>query len=590
MTNLREAARLDQAGKCSESEQIYQRALSQQNAAGPVLWNNVGNHYLICRQPEKARAYFEKVTRAVPLHLNANLQLARMEVAGGAFGSAETRLSKLLPGNGRDFDVLLLLGTAAARAGSVARAKEVLESALALRADDVTAMVEAGLANAATGDYPRAVFLLARAQAREPAQAAIALALARAAEDAGYYGDAAVAYDRYVSLAPGNTEARRDRARVYALSGRAQGIEELRSYVEAHTSDALGHFYLAQVTWKEDSDGALRELAEALRIDPRLAAAHSARGWLLHRLGRSEEALGHLRAAVKLRPDDYRARDQMGVVLLSLDRAREAEPELRRAAALAPRDPAVALHLGRALTELGSEEEGRKWLDAHERLRAGRQRDPRRESGMIDLAVMDPDGRRTRELERFRTMAASRPDDPLLHLHLAGLLLEDGQTDAALRAYKTLEGMNAEASIWVQAASRLLEAGWKDAAGSFYERAGLPADPLQSALQLAVAARYDESLALLRKGRIEGAEGRLLEAIVASLRGEAQSALERLTAIEAQWPDWGRARLVHGLLLREQKRGREAAAQLRQAAALGAGEDVTRCATLREWVSASCGR
>ncbi|MFN7939945.1 MAG: tetratricopeptide repeat protein [Bryobacteraceae bacterium] len=590
MTDLREAARLDQAGKCTESEPIYQRALSQPNAAGPVLWNNAGIHYLLCRQPDKARVYFEQVTKAVPAHLHANLQLARMEVESGAFAAAEVRLSKLLPGNPRDFDLLLLLGTAAARAGHVARAKQVLESALSLRADDVTAMVEAGLANAASGDYPRAVFLLARAQARAPSQPAIALALARAAEDAGYYGDAAVAYDRYLAVSPRNTEAYRDRARVYALSGRAQGVDELRRYTMAHPSDALGHFYLAQVVWKEDGDGALRELAEALRIDPRLAAAHSARAWLLHRLGRSEEALEHLRLAVSIRPEDFRALDQLGVVLLSLDRAKEAEPFLRKAAGLAPRDPAVALHLGRTLLELGNENEGRTWLEAHEKLRQGRQRDPRRDSGMIDLAVMDPAGRRARELERFRTMAASRPDDPLLQLHLAGLLLDDGQTDAAVLAYKSLEAMNGDAAIWVQAAGRLHEAGRSDVARSFYVRAGLPPDPLQAALQLALAARYDESLELLRKARIEGAEGRLLETIVVSLRGDSQSALERLRSIEAQWPDWGRARIVHALLLKEQKRPKEAAAQLRQAAALGAREDITRCATLREWVSGSCGQ
>ena len=46
------------------------------------------------------------------------------------------------------------------------------------------------------------MFLLARAQSRAPDQPGIALALARASEDAGYYGDAVLAYDRYLALAP----------------------------------------------------------------------------------------------------------------------------------------------------------------------------------------------------------------------------------------------------------------------------------------------------------------------------------------------------------------------------------------------------
>jgi len=590
LADLREAARLDQSGMCAEAETIYQQALSQTKAAGPVLWNNVGNHYLICRQPDKARPYFEKVIAASPAHVNANLALARLDIATGAYAQAEQRLSKLAAARRADFDLLLLWGTAAGRAGQPAKAKQILEDALRLRPDDLNAMVEAGLANAASGDYPRAVFLLARAQARAPNVPPIALALARAAEDAGYYGDAAVAYSRFLRLQPNNTEALRDRARVAALSGNKEAIAELRHYVHQHPSDALGHFYLAQVIWREDAEGALRELAEALRIHPKLAAAHSARAWLLHRLGNSAEALQHLQAAVKLRPDDHRALDQMGVVLLSLDRASDAEAALRKAARLAPKDPAVALHLGRALLELGRETEGRQWLETHQRIRAGRQRDPRREPGMIDLAVMDPAGQRTRELERFRAMAASRPDDPLLQANLAALLLDDGQTEAALQAYKTLAAMNASSEIWVKAAARLWEAGRHQEAGSFYQRAGLPADPVATAIQSALTARVSEATSLLRKSQLGGAEYSLLQVMILALNGDSKLAFDKLRTIETEWPDWGKARLVHGLLWKEQKRPKEAASQFQQAAALGAREDVTQCETLREWVSGSCGK
>ena len=96
--------------------------------------------------------------------------MARLELAGGGFERAERLLEKLMPANAGDFDVLFLLGRAAARAGHVARAREVLESALRLRPEDTGVMVEAGLANATSGDYPRAVFLLARARAQSPAQ------------------------------------------------------------------------------------------------------------------------------------------------------------------------------------------------------------------------------------------------------------------------------------------------------------------------------------------------------------------------------------------------------------------------------------
>jgi len=52
---LRQAARLDAAHKCSEAERFYEQALAQ----GPpslALLNNLGNHYVLCGDVEKALA------------------------------------------------------------------------------------------------------------------------------------------------------------------------------------------------------------------------------------------------------------------------------------------------------------------------------------------------------------------------------------------------------------------------------------------------------------------------------------------------------------------------------------------------------
>jgi Flp pilus assembly protein TadD len=437
------------------------------------LLNNVGNHYLICGQPAKAREYFERLISAEPAHVNANLQLARLAMNEQQFARAEDLLQKLAAIHPGDFEILYLLGRASARAGHVSQARQTLEAALRLRPDDTAALVECGLANAATGDFPRAVFLLARAQKQQPNQPEIALALARASDDAGYYGDAVLAYDRYLTLRPKDQPARRDRARALALTtnGREQGTRQLQQYVASNPKDPLGHFYLAQIRWSDDGEAALAMLAEAVRLDGRLAAVHVARAWLLHRLGRDAEALPHLEAALRVTPDDVRALDQLGVVLQSLDRISESEGALRKAAALAPGDAEVALHLGRVLMEQGKEQEGQQWLDAHQKLRAARKRDPRRESGMIELATLDPAEQRAREIDRYRSMARSRPDDPVLQLNLAGLLLADGQVSEALREYKTLLTMNADTKIWQQAARALTKAGQHEAARPFLERA-----------------------------------------------------------------------------------------------------------------------
>jgi tetratricopeptide (TPR) repeat protein len=472
-SDLREAARLDQAGRCDEAEKIYQRALAQ-GEPGPALLNNTGNHYLACGSRDKARPYFERLIRIQPLHLNANVQLARMALSAGEYSRAEDMLQKLAARRPAEFDVLLLLGRASSRLGHLQRARETLETALRLRPDDVEAMVECGLANAASGDFPRGVFLLARAQSKAPANPAIALALARASEDAGYYGDAVLAYDRYLALRSQDRTARRDRARVLALTvnGREEGARQLEQYTRDNPGDALAHFYLAQVQWAEDAEAALASLDRAVRADPKLVPVRVARAWLLHRMGRDSEALPDLEAALRESPDDVRALDQTGLVLLSLNRGAEAETALRKAAALAPRDAEVALHLGRVLSDSGKEEEGRRWLDKWQQLRPARKRDARREPGMIELAQLDPAARRAREIERFRSMARARPDDAVLQLHLAELLLADGQSADALREFETLSALNVDASVWARAGKILLRAGHHGVSIPFLERGG----------------------------------------------------------------------------------------------------------------------
>jgi Flp pilus assembly protein TadD len=280
---LREAARLDQEGKCEEAEVYYSKALAE-GAASAALLNNAGNHYLLCGEPEKARTYFAQLQKAQPDHPNASLQLARLAVAGKqgeaalahlarvksgqpavrlvraealhlagkpdaalteldavesqaggdprvlfAIGAAFARLSRfdraeqafqqVLVQRPDDFNVLFHLGRAAARAQHYERAQSVLTAAVRLRPGDADALLELALAHAASKDYSRAVYLLAQARQKAPGRSDIVLALARSAEDAEFYGDSAVAYDEYLRLKPDDEIAGRDRARVLGYTG-----------------------------------------------------------------------------------------------------------------------------------------------------------------------------------------------------------------------------------------------------------------------------------------------------------------------------------------------------------------------------------
>lgn len=695
---LAEAARLDAAGQCQQAEPFYQKALAAPSPSPPLL-NNGGNHYLICGQPDKARPLFERLLRLNPTHRNANLQLAAMAVAGrqgkaalgylrhvpatdppvpllraealhqagepasalreldalaalpdpriqaalgalcgrlGLYERAETAFEAVLRQRPEDPEILLQVGRAAARALHRERARSALEVAYRLRPEEPAILLELGLVCAAAGDYPRAVFLLAQARKHAPGQPHIVLALARAAEDAGFYGDAALAHDEYRQLRPADTEARRDRARVLALTATRldEGMREMAAYASAHPNDPVGHYNLAQFTWKTDPALSLDQLAAALRLDPKFAPAHVSRAWLLHRVGRSADAIPHLEAALQLQPDNTQALDQLGLIYLSLDRAADAGTALRRALKLAPNDPAILLHLGRALLAVGRQDEAQRHLDRYQQLRT-RQRDPRRDPGMIEAATLSGSQRREREIERLTRLARARPDDALLQLNLARLLLAEGRTADAEQEFSRLLDQNAEASVREQAGHALVEAGRYALARRFL-------DPERPSLDLALALFHSDGPqaalaalekvpesgdALLLRARILDTSGQSLEAQqlleraqsfgpqtapAAALllarhgrRGAALALIERASAahpehpelllteamlrrsenlfrmLQSRWPEWDRPYLIHGLLLEAGKRPTEALAKIRTAIALGSQDPEAPCALAR---------
>ena len=610
---LREAARLDGEGKCRDAETVYQRLLSG-GTPSPALLNNLGNHYLACGDPGKAKQYFEQLHRANPSHRNANLQLARMAAddkrgaealeylgrvrddsppvrllraealhwAGnkveasavlqsieqqargeprvlftlgvtcarlGLYEQAEKAFHAVLVTHPGDFTVLFNLGRAAARAGHHERAESALETALKIRPEDADALLELGLVHAARRDYSRAVYFLARARQRAPSRPDITLALARAAEDAGFFGDSALAYDEYLRLRPDDDAARRDRARVcgYTDTRVEEGLAELHAYIKRHARDPLGHYYLAQLTWRDEPEQSLALLTEALRLDPKLASARVSLAWLLHRMGRTEESVPHLQAALAEAPDDVRALDQLGLAFLTLDQPAEAEKVLRRAWKLAPEDPEVLLHLGRTAMALGQDAEAEHLLATYRKVRPAQYRVPRKEPGMIESATLSVEERRKREVQRFRQMSASRPDDPKLQLHLAGLLLESGQAEDAAAEYRKLRSLNADAAIWEEAGRALARAEQYELAREFLEPAAK--QRASARLDLAIALFFTAGAQaaleaidgvpeeqqtgdfLLMKARILDAAGRPAEAAKILIEGLGQS-ISRPTVVE----------------------------------------------------------
>jgi tetratricopeptide (TPR) repeat protein len=405
----------------------------------------------------------------------------------GLYDKAESAFQSVLAIRPDDYSVLLQLGRAAARAQHYPRAQRALEVATKLRPTEVESLMELGLAYAALQDYSRSVYVLAQASQFAPGRADVLLALARASEDAGYYGDSAMTYDRYLKINPADDTVRRDRARVcgYIEACRQEGLKELESYVSKHAEDAIGHYYLAQLTWNSRPELALDQLSTALRLDPKFAPAHFARGWLLYRAGRTLDALPHFQAAARIEPRNVRALDQLGLAYLSMEKFVDAEKALRHALSIAPNDAEVLMHLGRALIASDRAGEAEAYLNRFRKLRSQRSKDPLKEPVMIELATMPQAERTQRQIERLERDANEHPSDPELLLNLAGLLLADGQIARAEDAYRELLTRNADSGIWCRAGRSLGLAGRYQLAIEFLKRSA--ADVPTARLDLAIA-------------------------------------------------------------------------------------------------------
>ena len=167
-------------------------------------------------------------------------------------------------------------------------------------------------------------------------------------------------------------EAVRLRSAEAGLLARAARYDEAMSVYDAaldmfpgHTDLLYGRGMLAE---KMDRLDILeRDMRAIIEREPDNADALNALGYTFaDRTDRYAEAYALIKRAIELRPDDHYIIDSLGWVLHRMGRHQEALVHLRRAMSIEP-DPEIAAHLGEVLWVLGSKVEARAvWSDALE--------------------------------------------------------------------------------------------------------------------------------------------------------------------------------------------------------------------------------
>lgn len=130
------------------------------------------------------------------------------------------------------------------------------------------------------------------------------------------------------------------------LAARERGDQEgaIKRYSHAIESGGLDNQNLAiaynnranAYDDKGDSERALEDYDQAVRLDPRLAEAYYNRGHALYRLGRPQDALRDYDKVVSLLPDLPSAYFNRSIILLALGERGRAIEDLRKALQLDP--------------------------------------------------------------------------------------------------------------------------------------------------------------------------------------------------------------------------------------------------------------
>lgn len=127
-----------------------------------------------------------------------------------------------------------------------------------------------------------------------------------------------------------------------------------RHNIEKNPGDFEAHYNLGSMLQsRRDTDAAIREYAEAVKLRPQDAAGNNALGAALLAAGSPDKAAGYLTSALQARPDYFDAHYNLGVALAQQSDFSGAAKQFAAALKLQPQDANVEANLGAALGEMG---------------------------------------------------------------------------------------------------------------------------------------------------------------------------------------------------------------------------------------------
>ena len=141
------------------------------------------------------------------------------------------------------------------------------------------------------------------------------------------FGDAAVAYQRFLELQPNNSKARVSLGVVYEELGKADLAEEEYKKADGIDGNPDAGFSLAKLYFGQNKlEPALEYVAKSLAKNSRSVPALNLQGVILNQMGKYAEALASFQDAVQVAPNDISLSVNLGIAYINnkeFARARE---------------------------------------------------------------------------------------------------------------------------------------------------------------------------------------------------------------------------------------------------------------------------
>jgi Flp pilus assembly protein TadD len=322
------------AGKIDAATRDFQHAFHEAPGLAPIHYqlgvarirqaNATGSKALRDSALAQARSELDEATKLAKGYPEAVLQLAELNIQGGAPRSAVVGMQSFVDANPGSIRAQELLGNALAASGRNAEASEAFQRVTRIAPRDPQAHYRLGVSllnerknSAATQEFETAVALA-------PAYADPMTQMVMMDLTAGQIDTALAKVERQVQLAPQS----------------------------APLYDLLGWVHAA----KNETDAAEAAFLKSVQLDPTIVDAQMRLAELYNALGKFDQAVAHAEQAAKLDPKNVRALLALGIAYQQKGNAAKAREAYEAALATEPRSAAAANNLAYLLSEQGDQE------------------------------------------------------------------------------------------------------------------------------------------------------------------------------------------------------------------------------------------